>query len=66
MGTERHVFMKDWIACSNFVNHSRFNSQHIVGDLDDHLMSIRMFILIMYEDIHRAPKTKDLDFLIIT
>ena len=41
-----HVFKRDWSACSKCDNHSRFKSQHKWGDLHDHLMSMRIFLVI--------------------
>ena len=32
-----HQIDSDWIVCSKYANHSRFNSQHNLGDLCDHL-----------------------------
>ena len=68
-----NVFKRDWTTCSKFVNHSRLNSQHNWGDLYDHLMSKRIFTLIIIEDIHMSSKnyeengySHDLDLLIIS
>ena len=41
------MFEKDWTACLEYDNHARLNSQHNWGDLYDHLMSMRIFTLIM-------------------
>ena len=35
--------------CSKFANYSRLNSQHKLGDAYHHLMSIRIFTLIMHK-----------------
>ena len=32
-----HVFKRDLTMCSNFANHSRFNSEHTWEDRCDHL-----------------------------
>ena len=45
---KRHVFKKDGTMFSKYVNHSRLNSQHDQGNLYDHLMSTRIFTLIMH------------------
>ena len=42
-----HEFKRDWTPCSKFVNHSRLTSPHSWGDLYDHLMTSRIFTLIM-------------------
>ena len=44
---QKHVFKSDWITCSIYTNHSRFNSQHGRGggDLHDHLMSMGILTL---------------------
>jgi hypothetical protein len=41
------VFKREWPTCSKYDNHSKFNSQHNWEDLHDHLMSTRIFTLII-------------------
>jgi hypothetical protein len=46
-----HVFKRDWIMCSKYANHFRFNSEHDLrgggrlgeGGVHDNLMSTRIF-----------------------
>jgi hypothetical protein len=45
--TIRHLFKRDWSTCSKYDIHSRFNNQHNGEDLYDHLMSTRIFTLMM-------------------
>ena len=42
-----YVFKRDWTMCSEHANHFKFNDQHDRGSLNDHLMSVRIFTLIM-------------------
>ena len=42
--------------CSKDDNHSRLNSQHNYGDLDDNSMSMRILTLIVNEIFIRASK----------
>ena len=51
--TKKDVFNRDWTTCSKHDNHSRL---HNWVDLYDHLMSMRIFILILNEIFIRAPK----------
>ena len=66
---ERHdVFNRDWDTCSNFVNHSRINSQHNWGGLPtvyDHSMSSRIFTL-MISKMHMSSRNYDLELAIIS
>ena len=44
---KRYMLEKNWTMCSNYNNHARFYNQHYWENLYDHLMSIRIFTLIM-------------------
>jgi len=57
MHIKKDVFKKDWILCSNYDNHSRFNNQCHWWNFYDHLMNVRIFTLISNKIIIRAPKT---------
>ena len=41
------MFKQDWTTCLEYANHARLNSQHQLGALHDHLVSTRIFILVM-------------------
>ena len=45
--SKRHVFERDWTKCSKYAKHSKFNNQHDLEDMYDHLMSTRNFTLII-------------------
>ena len=42
-GQLKYVFKRDWTTCLKYVTHSRFNGQHNLGDLYDHLISTIIF-----------------------
>ena len=50
-----YVFRIDWVVCSKYDNHFSFNSEHNLGDMFDHLMSTRIFTLIMNKIFIRSP-----------
>ena len=61
--SQTHVLERDWTACLKYDNHSRLDSQHNWGKggggeetVYDHLMSTRIFALIMNKIILSAPK----------
>ena len=56
LAPKRHVLKKIWTTRSCYANHSWLNSEHDCGDLHDHLMSTRIFTLIMIEIFIWAPK----------
>lgn len=54
----KHVFKKDWIMCSQHVNHFRLSDQHDWrGGLYDHLRITIVFVLIVNQMFIRVPKT---------
>ena len=53
---KRHQFRRDWTPCSKYVDHSRLNIQHNYGHLHDHLMSMKIFSLILNKMFIWAPK----------
>ena len=59
--SKRHMFKRDWIACSKYGFYYRFDSQHDqVGKsvIYDHQLNTRIFTLMMNEikRFKRAPK----------
>ena len=48
-GSKNEHPKRDWTMCSKQVNHSKLNNQHNWGNLYDHLMSTRIFTLVMNE-----------------
>ena len=52
-----HLSKRHCNLCSTHVNHSRLTSQHSQGDLYDHIISSRIFTLILNKIITQAPKT---------
>jgi hypothetical protein len=40
--TKKIRVKKDWSACPKFVNHSKHNGQHHLGELYDHLIAQRI------------------------
>ena len=46
---KRNVFKRDWIAYSEYDHHSKLDSKHNQKDLQDHLVSMRIFTLTMNE-----------------
>ena len=55
-GHQRLVFKRDWATCSKYLNYSRLSSQHVWGNQYGHLMSMRIFTLIMNKIFIWAPK----------
>ena len=52
---KRHVRKRGWITCSStHVGHSRFDSQHDMGNSYDHFTSMGVFVLTMYKIFMRA------------
>ena len=45
--TKKHVSQRNWIVGSEYIYHSRLNSQHNWGNLEAHLISMRIFTLII-------------------
>lgn len=54
--SKRHVFIRDWIVCSKYDNHSRFIRQYNWGNLSDYLVSIKIFDSILDKTIHPSSK----------
>jgi hypothetical protein len=55
-GTKRFVLKSTWTTSSEFVNKSRFKSQHNSGDLYDNLRAMRNFHFNNEQDIHMSSK----------
>lgn len=47
INTKKIVFERDWTNCSKNTNHSRLNNQNELGDSYNHLISTRLFTMIM-------------------
>ena len=56
MDTKRHVLKRNWIMCSKNDMHSKLSSQHNWGDLDDYLMSTRIYTFIIDKIFILAPE----------
>jgi hypothetical protein len=72
---KRHELLKDWTMCLDFDNHFLLNSHHNATrdpgehDLYDHLMSTKIFTLIVNKIFTRAPnitRNYNLDLKLLT
>jgi hypothetical protein len=54
--TKKMRLKRDWTTCSNFVSHSRLNTQYNQSDLYNHSMSTRVSHFDNEKDINTSSK----------